>query len=84
MLEAVLIGRALGHPLRIHILATIGSARMAVKDVARSCSIPHALCSYHLSVLYNARLVAFRRVGRRHVYRRTDDPLRRMLGLEPS
>lgn len=84
MIEVVLVGRALGHPLRVHILSTIGSARMSVKDVARSCSIPHALCSYHLSVLYDARLVTFRRVGRRHVYRRTDEPLQRVFGLEPS
>ncbi len=83
MLDVVLVGRALGHPLRVHILSTIGSARMSVKEVARSCAIPHALCSYHLSVLYDARLVAFKRIGRRHVYRRTDDGLRRVFVVQP-
>lgn len=74
--DLVLLGRALAHPARVQILRVIGGGKLSVTEVARRLGINHALVSYHLSKLYDARLVKFRKVGRSHLYRRSLDGFR--------
>lgn len=84
LLEVVTLGRALCSPVRVQILQTIGERRMSVKDVATSLGICHALASYHLGCLFNARVVSYKRVGRRRLYRRTDDGFACLIGAVPT
>jgi DNA-binding transcriptional ArsR family regulator len=70
MLDVVRLGRALGCPTRVFILAALGSRPASVSDLAKRTGLPHALVSYHLGVLHEVSVIDVEPVGRRRIYRR--------------
>lgn len=59
---------ALADPNRRAILATVGTGRRAVGDIADALGLSQQTTSHHLKVLRAADLVTSSRMGTRHLY----------------
>jgi len=75
---------ALSDPTRFRILNALAIRELCVCDLAAIAEVSQSAASHQLRVLRNLDLVAFRRDGRRAVYRLADDHVRTLIsqGLE--
>ena len=75
---------ALSDPTRFWILNALSLEELCVCDVAAVVGVSQSAASHQLRVLRNLDLVAFRRDGRRAVYRLADDHVLALIsqGLE--
>lgn len=70
------LARALGHPLRVHILGVIAQRSLSPVDVARECDESISKISYHFHVLRDCQCIELaeevpKRGAVEHVYRGT-------------
>jgi arsenate reductase/ArsR family transcriptional regulator len=72
--EAVLIHKALGHPVRLRILAMLGRGELCVCQMTAVLDLATSTVSAHLADLKRAGLVNERKDGRWVLYRRADEP----------
>lgn len=70
---------ALGDPTRLRILLALACRELCVCDLVALTGISQSGVSHQLRVLRDLRLVAFRRDGKRAVYRLADDHVRTLL-----
>jgi ArsR family transcriptional regulator len=70
---------ALGDPTRLRILAALAEVELCVCDLADVAGVSESAVSHQLRLLRNLDLVAFRRDGKRAVYRLADDHVRALL-----
>lgn len=75
---------ALADDTRLQILLALSSAELCVCDLAEICGISQSGVSHQLRLLRDRDLVAFRRDGKRAVYRLADEHVSALLavGLE--
>jgi DNA-binding transcriptional ArsR family regulator len=72
----------LGDPTRVRLLLALAEGgEMSVGQLADASGRPLGAVSNHLRPLLAAGVVALRQDGRRHLYRLTSEPVRRLLGL---
>lgn len=62
---------ALGHPLRLAVVAVLGDGEQCVCDIAAAVGAQRSNVSRHLGVLANAGVVAWRKDGLKVMYRLT-------------
>ncbi|MCA9609934.1 MAG: winged helix-turn-helix transcriptional regulator [Myxococcales bacterium] len=78
--DAAQLALALGHPLRLWILARLAEEECCVGDVVCRCPADQATVSRHLAVLRSAGLVTRETRGRKRIYRlRSHAPTVRLL-----
>lgn len=65
--------RALGHPIRLAIVGTLGDEPRCVHELVDLLDVAQPLVSQHLRVLRGARLVQTARRGKEVVYTLTDE-----------
>jgi DNA-binding transcriptional ArsR family regulator len=65
--------RALGNPIRLAIVAALGTEPRCVHELVDRLDVSQPLVSQHLRVLRGARLVSTQRRGKEVVYTLTDD-----------
>ena len=70
-----------GDSTRIRILFVLFEAEMCVCDLAEALNMTVSAISHQLRILKNAKLVRFRRDGKRVLYALDDDHVRRILAL---
>jgi len=75
---------ALSDPTRFRILDALSLEELCVCDIASVVGVSQSAVSHQLRMLRNLDLVAFRRDGRRAVYRLADEHVRALIsqGLE--
>jgi len=61
--------KAVGHPVRLKIVAGLMESECCVKDIWECLDLPQPVISQHLSILKNKGLVASKREGNRTHYR---------------
>lgn len=71
--------RALGHPLRLRIVALLADEEMHVNAMAEALDVVPAIVSQQLRILRMPGLVAATRVNGQAVYRLTDPRISRLL-----
>ncbi len=71
---------ALGDPTRLRILLCLRQQPLCVCDLAAAVGVSESAVSHQLRLLRNLDLVAFRREGRRVVYRLSDAHVEALLG----
>ena len=71
--------KALGHPLRLRIIALLSEAEMHVNAIAEALDVAPAIVSQQLRILRMPGLVAATRVNGQAVYRLTDLRLTKLL-----
>lgn len=62
------ICKAIGHPIRLTILAGLMNKRSCVKDIWDCLGLPQATVSQHLSILKSKNIVSVRKLGLRREY----------------
>ncbi len=72
---------ALGDPTRVRIALALLGRELCVCDLAALAGISQSGVSHQLRVLRDLRVVAYRRDGKRAVYRLIDDHVREVLEL---
>lgn len=78
--EAIEMVRALAHPLRMRILALLGShAAVNVHTIYTTLGIEQAIASQHLRILREARLVQTKRQGKEIFYLLDEQHLSKVL-----
>jgi DNA-binding transcriptional ArsR family regulator len=88
--EAAELLRALGHPLRLHLVHELQAGARCVHELVSATGASQPLVSQHLRVLRSARLIAASRRGREVAYRLTDEHVSHIAadairhGLEPD
>ena len=60
--------KAMGHPLRLHLLAEVAKQPCCVHDLVKATGATQPLVSQHLAVLRSANLLASQRRGREVTY----------------
>ena len=73
--------KALGHPVRIHILEILRNGEQTVSDLQRELGIEMSSVSQQLAVLRTRRLVAARRVGTSGYYQVVDPQVFQLLDV---
>ena len=66
-------------PTRIRILWTLSEAELCVQDIAQVLLMQQSTVSHQLKILKQARLVRYRREGRRAFYTLDDEHIRRII-----
>ena len=61
--------KAVGHPVRLKIVAGLMESECCVKDIWECLDLPQPVISQHLSILKNKGLVTSKREGNRTHYR---------------
>ncbi len=72
LVQAARVARALGHPVRLEILRTLGTEGAYVMHLVAALGRPQANVSQHLAILREAGLVVDEREGTRVLYRLRD------------
>lgn len=70
---------ALGDPTRLRIVLALAACELCVCDLAVVAEVSESAVSHQLRLLRDLDLVAFRRDGKRAVYRLADDHVRVLL-----
>ena len=65
--------KALGHPLRLRILAMLGSGELCACQIAAVLKLAPSTVSAHLTQLKRAGVITERKEGRWVIYRQADD-----------
>ncbi len=73
------IFQALCDPTRLRILAALAASELCVCDIAAVVGSSQSAVSHQLRLLRDRDLVAYRRDGKRAVYRLADDHVRTLL-----
>lgn len=70
---------ALGDPTRLRIISALAASELCVCDLAEVAEVSESAVSHQLRLMRNLDLVAFRRDGKRAVYRLADEHVRVLL-----
>ena len=81
LLDLAELYKMFGDSTRVKILFLLFEEEMCVCDIAQSLSMTVSAISHQLRILKNAKLVAFRRVGRSVIYALADEHVREILAL---
>lgn len=73
--------KALGHPVRLRILAGLLQDECNVAGIQQSLGIPQSTISQHLRILKDRGILRARQEGRRRCYRVADRRVRRILEI---
>lgn len=65
--------KAIGDPLRLHMLCIIAERELCVQEVAEALSISHSSASKHLGILHQDRVLARRKDANKVYYRVGDE-----------
>lgn len=72
---------ALGEPTRIKLIAALMPGELCVCDMAELLQISQPAVSHHLKLLKGARLIKYRREGKRILYSIDDEHIRELFTL---
>ena len=64
--------KAIGHPVRLKIVAGLLQSECCVSDIWGCLELPQAVVSQHLSILRNKGIISGRREGNRTIYNVTN------------
>lgn len=70
---------ALGDPTRLRLLSALAVTELCVCDLSEIVGVSESAVSHQLRLLRNLDLVAFRREGKRAVYRLADEHVRTLI-----
>jgi ArsR family transcriptional regulator len=73
--------RALGHPIRIRILETLGAGERTVQELQQILELAQPIVSQQLSVLRAKNIVTARKMGSAVKYALSDPLVTRLLGV---
>lgn len=75
------IFKVLGDPTRVKILSALSKSELCVHDLAISLEISQSAVSHQLRKLKDAKIVKFRKVGRRVFYSLDDEHIEKLLEM---
>ena len=82
--DATEILKAVGHPIRLRLIACLCESQMHVSALAERLSVPPAIVSQQLRILRGRRLVEASRSDGRAYYRLSNPHLRQLVGCIDS
>jgi len=73
--------KAIGHPVRLHILYGLMKDDCNVSKIVKSLGIPQSTVSQHLGILRTRKIIKSRKDGTKTCYSIVDDKIRKILAI---